>query len=253
MTDHSRANSRHQRLWSGILIYLLLGASVNLLIGYLRTASAQDLIFIQNHIEATLKLFRPVFHLLVLAWLARTARLPDLLHPFVHDHLVQQCLTVGPSDQRIRSVSVPRILGLGMLLSLPALLLFPDQQQDGLSGLADAGEEIIFRGVLLGLLIRSLRNTPASRWIAVILSAALFSAAHTFYFLPEPNLERLSTIFILGTIFAILRLATASLAVPVFFHGYFNGGLFGGCVALLVYVVFLMSLTRRVSTSGIHF
>lgn len=246
MTGYSRADARYKRLWLGVLTYLLIGASVNLLIGYLSARSLDHDLknSVQTRLEDWLGLFRVVFHLLILAWLAHTVQLTDLLYPRPYDRLVQRTLGVSRSHPTIGLGSFLYVLGLGVLLSLFALLLFPDREHSLLTGIADAGEEIIFRGFLLGLMLRSFKSTRTGRWIAVILTSALFSGAHTFYLVPELNIERLSTIFILGAIFALVRLATASVVVPTFFHGYFNGGLLGGWMALFVYVTFLIVLLR---------
>lgn len=78
--------------------------------------------------------------------------------------------------------------------------------------LAAIGEELLFRGVVLKILLQSLRNIH----LAVIISAILFSALHgQFYgFVPRA---------VLGILFGYIFVWTGNLWIPIILHMLFNG------------------------------
>lgn len=78
--------------------------------------------------------------------------------------------------------------------------------------LAALGEELLFRGVLLQLLLDGLKNSH----LAVIISSILFSAMHLqfFGFLPRT---------VLGILFGYVFIWTGSLWIPIILHFLFNG------------------------------
>lgn len=75
------------------------------------------------------------------------------------------------------------------------------------------GEELIFRGILQ----RSLVELTRSRWIGILLTAALFSAIHLQFqgFIPR---------FALGVAFGYLLEVTGSIWVPIVAH-FFNNAI----------------------------
>jgi len=78
--------------------------------------------------------------------------------------------------------------------------------------LAAVGEELLFRGVVLRLFYKGLKNSH----LAVFISAILFSALHLqFYgFLPRT---------VLGILFGYIFIWTGSLWIPIILHFLFNG------------------------------
>ena len=97
------------------------------------------------------------------------------------------------------------------------------------------GEELLFRGVALGLLARAvpgrLQVGPLRVSVAGMLSALIFAVAHgVFYdrafFLPftfSPDWAQLGWAFLLGTWCAALRERTGSLLGPILCHNLSNG------------------------------
>jgi membrane protease YdiL (CAAX protease family) len=77
-------------------------------------------------------------------------------------------------------------------------------------------EEVIFRGLLQGVLVTLLGTNH--RWRAVLLAAALFAAIH----IPEVTWHALPSLFILGIIFGWLYERTGSLLPGVLVHAGFN-------------------------------
>lgn len=78
-------------------------------------------------------------------------------------------------------------------------------------------EELFFRGYLLSR-IRRLLNHPKADWIAIMLSAACFAAAHIVV---QGRLLSGMT-FVPGCILGWMFLRTRSLLVPIAFHGLAN-------------------------------
>ena len=78
--------------------------------------------------------------------------------------------------------------------------------------LAALGEELLFRGVVLQLLLDGLKNSH----LAVIISSIFFSAMHLqfFGFLPRT---------VLGILFGYVFIWTGSLWIPIILHFLFNG------------------------------
>jgi membrane protease YdiL (CAAX protease family) len=75
-------------------------------------------------------------------------------------------------------------------------------------------EEMIFRGMLLSILARSL-----SRWPAILISAAIFAAIHLF----DPNaVAVIPGLFLLGTVLAWVALRRGDLSLPIALHSGIN-------------------------------
>jgi len=100
-------------------------------------------------------------------------------------------------------------------------------------------EEVIFRGVLLGVLLRS-----TSRLAAVIISSALFGLWHLHAALGDAKGDGLAAALgtvigtiavttVAGALFAYLRLRSGSLAAPVLAHCATNSFAYVGAVIVL--------------------
>lgn len=75
-------------------------------------------------------------------------------------------------------------------------------------------EEIIFRGMLLSILVRSL-----SRWPAILISAAIFSAVH----LLDPNaIAVIPGLFLLGVVLGWVALRRGNLSLAIAMHSGIN-------------------------------
>lgn len=190
-------------------------------------------------------------------------RIPERLHPFVHavaagavlaagrrlglswDELGLRSDRVGAGTRTGSTHLAPPAVGLMAASTLPWVEdLLADPRAGGLSG-AEIGrralfdipigtavyEEVLFRGVLLGLL----RHHTTDR-LAVVVSSALFGAWHILPALadrrhnpaaasqPAPitvTATILSTM-VAGAWFAHLRLRSGSLVAPILVHGGIN-------------------------------
>lgn len=81
-------------------------------------------------------------------------------------------------------------------------------------------EETVFRGVLQTSLMRWMKG---QRWIAIILSAAVFSSIHAWV-VPTHSLVPL---FVLGIVWGYLYERTGSLLAPILAHAVFNAANIG--------------------------
>ena len=89
--------------------------------------------------------------------------------------------------------------------------------------LAPTGEETLFRGLLLGYMLRQGVNP----WIAIIVSATLFSLMHMLPFHNAPIAQQafvLITALLLGVMAGYLRKQTGSLLLAITTHAGFNLG-----------------------------
>ncbi|WP_458210775.1 CPBP family intramembrane glutamic endopeptidase [Haladaptatus sp. NG-SE-30] len=84
------------------------------------------------------------------------------------------------------------------------------------------GEELLFRGLIQGLLRESF--SPAR---AIVLASALFAVVHVFSLQGEGKLVYLSVVFLLALILGGLYEYTDNLVVPSLVHGGYNATLFG--------------------------
>lgn len=76
-------------------------------------------------------------------------------------------------------------------------------------------EELLFRGVLQTSLLRLLGER---RWVAILITAALFSVTH----LPVVPWQNLVPLFVLGLVFGYLYERTGSMLTPILSHAGFN-------------------------------
>ncbi|MDE0171543.1 MAG: CPBP family intramembrane metalloprotease [bacterium] len=90
----------------------------------------------------------------------------------------------------------------------------------GVGVLGPVAEELLYRGLTFRIAAR--RGAPS--WIAVVVSAAVFTAAH----LADPTLfspagaVTLSALFTFGVFLGVLRVRTGGLGAPIFAHSGFN-------------------------------
>lgn len=98
--------------------------------------------------------------------------------------------------------------GAGATLLLAALAYYAVQP---------AGEEIIFRGLLLHGLRRRLGDFGG-----VLLSSGLFALAHFVPWGWPPTFRSFSLLFGFGVLACAMRIATGSIWVPIVFHGVYN-------------------------------
>ena len=86
--------------------------------------------------------------------------------------------------------------------------------------LGPVAEELLYRGLTFRIVLRS----GAPSWVAVTVSAALFTATH----LADPALfslagaVTLSALFVFGLFLGVLRVRTGGLGAPIFVHSGFN-------------------------------
>ncbi len=110
------------------------------------------------------------------------------------------------------------------LNSIPCLILA--------LALAPIGEETLFRGLLLGYMLEK-RVNP---WLAIGISAFLFSIIHLIPFSTAPGIQQayiVGTAFIMSIIAGYLRKQTKSILPAISTHAGFNLG--GLIISLLVY------------------
>jgi uncharacterized protein len=84
------------------------------------------------------------------------------------------------------------------------------------------GEELLYRGLIQGLLRKTFR--PAR---AIVLASALFAVVHVFSLSGAGKLVSIGTVFTLSLILGILYEYTDNLVVPVLVHGAYDAVLFG--------------------------
>lgn len=94
--------------------------------------------------------------------------------------------------------------------------------------LVPVGEELLFRGVLLGWLLSRLSNgrpTPTAARLAVIISAIAFGAGHASNVLFGAGgfvLVQVVAATGLGLVFGWVRVETRSIMAPILLHGAVN-------------------------------
>lgn len=95
--------------------------------------------------------------------------------------------------------------------------------------LVPVGEEVVFRGVLLGLLLEALRRrlppSAATRW-AVVIAAVAFGSAHisnALFGAGEFALVQVLVATVMGLVLGALRIRTGSLIAPILVHAVING------------------------------
>ncbi|MFH5797229.1 lysostaphin resistance A-like protein [Haladaptatus sp. CMAA 1911] len=83
------------------------------------------------------------------------------------------------------------------------------------------GEELLYRGLIQGLLRKTFR--PAR---AIVLASALFAVVHVFSLSGAGKLVSIGTVFTLSLILGILYEYTDNLVVPILVHGAYDAVLF---------------------------
>ena len=121
-------------------------------------------------------------------------------------------------------------LGFGAVCGLAVALLFqalykgaPFKWQDAWIGitLGPLMEEAVFRGYLFGLAERGLRKrVPNASWIVGIAIAAVFALCH----LPKAGITglQIGVIFVMGVVYAWLRIKSNSTTSPFLAHSAYN-------------------------------
>lgn len=85
------------------------------------------------------------------------------------------------------------------------------------------GEELLFRGLIQGLLGESY-----SSWGAVVLASGLFAAVHVFSLNGDGKLVYVGIVFGLALVLGATYEYTGNLTVPAFIHGAYNAVQFAG-------------------------
>jgi membrane protease YdiL (CAAX protease family) len=131
-----------------------------------------------------------------------------------------------------------RVVGWGAVLATATVLLVVVGGSNDYSAsdplfevvLVPIGEELVFRGLLLGILVDQLRRRSGDDegdHLAILYSALAFGAAHASNALFGVTLEFVAVQVIvataLGLILGHLRLRTRSLVAPVVLHALVNG------------------------------
>jgi uncharacterized protein len=131
-----------------------------------------------------------------------------------------------------------RVVGWGAVLAVATGLLVAVGGPNDYSAsdplfevvLVPVGEELVFRGLLLGILLDRLRRGPgvgAGDRLAILYSALAFGAAHAsnalFGVTPSFVVVQVVVATLLGLILGHLRVRTGSLLAPVFLHTLVNG------------------------------
>lgn len=88
---------------------------------------------------------------------------------------------------------------------------------------APIAEEIVFRGVLFGVLASS----PLGPIVAAIVSSAMWASLHMNY-----SIYGLLAIFLIGLFLARLRVSSGSLLAPMVCHGVYNAGVIVALMAV---------------------
>jgi membrane protease YdiL (CAAX protease family) len=95
--------------------------------------------------------------------------------------------------------------------------------------LVPVGEELVFRGLLLGWLLSKLSERHAPRTaarLAIVFSAVAFGSAHAsnvLFGVGDFTVVQVLAATVLGMVFGVLRVRTASLAAPIALHALVNG------------------------------
>ena len=131
-------------------------------------------------------------------------------------------------------------LGFGAVCGLAVALLFqalykgaPFKWQDAWIGitLGPLMEEAVFRGYLFGLAERGLRKrVPNASWIVGIAIAAVFALCH----LPKAGITglQIGVIFVMGVVYAWLRIKSNSTTSPFLAHSAYNAIIFAAAALI---------------------
>ncbi len=117
--------------------------------------------------------------------------------------LIQLLFPEGPPQQRIAGVTEGTDSAFGAVLILLSLVV-----------LAPLGEELIFRGMLLSRLVRSM-----AVWWAIAVQAAVFALIH----LTDPEaIAAIPGLFLIAVVLGYAAIRTGSLSLPLFLHAGVN-------------------------------
>ena len=164
--------------------------------------------------------------LLVLAWASR-GRLNSMGFEFLHWN-------------RTSTRENAEALGFGAVCGLAVALLFqalykgtPLKWQDAFIGstLGPLLEEVVFRGYLFGLAEWGLRKrVPQAGWTAGIAIAGVFALCH----LPKAGITglQIGVIFVMGVVYAWLRIKSNSTTSPFLAHSAYNAIIFTAAALL---------------------
>ncbi len=117
--------------------------------------------------------------------------------------LIQLLFPEGPPQQSIAGVTEGTDSALGVVLILLSLVV-----------LAPLAEELIFRGMLLSRLVRSM-----AMWWAIVVQAAVFALIH----LADPEaIAAIPGLFLIAAVLGYAAIKTGSLSLPIFLHAGVN-------------------------------
>ena len=164
--------------------------------------------------------------LLALAWAGR-GRLNSIGFEFVH---------WNQTSTRENVEALVFGAGCGMAVALLFQVFYkstPFHWQDAWIGitLGPLMEEIVFRGYLFGLVEWGFRKrVPQIGWIAGIAIAAVFALCH----LPKAGITgpQIGVIFVMGVVYAWLRIKSNSTTSPFLAHSAYNAVIFAAAALL---------------------
>ena len=164
--------------------------------------------------------------LLVLAWVSR-GRLNSMGLEFVHWNRTS-------TRDSVEALAFGAVCGVAIALLFQALYKSaPFHWQDAWIGitLGPLMEEVVFRGYLFGIAEWGLRRrVPQIRWIAGVSIAAVFALCH----LPKTGITapQIGAIFIMGVVYAWLRIKSNSTTSPFLAHAAYNAVIFAAAALL---------------------
>jgi len=164
--------------------------------------------------------------LLVLAWAGR-----DRLNTFGLEFLAWRRTS---NRQNVEALTFGAVCGLAVALLFQALYKgAPFKWQDAWIGitLGPLMEEAVFRGYLFGLAELGLRKrVPHPGWITGIAIAAIFALCH----LPKAGITglQIGVIFVMGVVYAWLRIKSNSTTSPFLAHSAYNAIIFAAAALI---------------------
>ena len=164
--------------------------------------------------------------LLTLAWLSR-GRLNSMGLEFVHWNRTS-------TRDSVEALIFGAVCGVAVALLFQALYKSaPVHWQDALIGvsLGPLMEEVVFRGYLFGLAEWGLRKrVPQIRWIAGVTIAAVFALCHLVK--AGITIPQIGVIFVMGVVYAWLRIKSNSTTAPFLAHSAYNAVIFAAAALL---------------------
>jgi membrane protease YdiL (CAAX protease family) len=121
---------------------------------------------------------------------------------------------------------------------------------------ARTSEEILFRGVLFGLVLRGLGIWRWRGLAALLLTSLLFALVHAPFY-GSAGQTNLPLAFLLGIVLGLLRLSTGSVLPGIMLHGILNAGIPGMVLGTGLYfaaaaAVFLIEQRRVILLAQTH-